>query len=166
MAHTSPYLFFLFSNCIYNSHIIKNENFLEYFMRILNSCVILKFQTVNPGRPPSQPHTFWLTAVRRDIRAALYFYSCELRWRSTECVLLLPCFNALTDIFAVINCCLRIPLIIYVHYSDKLQPTTTSKESVCRIICTGMPEGGSMTGASIPLSFQNGNNGDGGAFSS
>jgi len=58
MAHTSPYLFFLFSNCIYNSHIIKNENFLEYFMRILNSCVILKFQTVNPGRPPSQPHTF------------------------------------------------------------------------------------------------------------
>ena len=31
-------------------------------------------------------HTFWSTAIRRDMRAALYFCSCELRWRSTECV--------------------------------------------------------------------------------
>jgi len=38
MAHTSPYLFFLLSKCTYNSHIIKNENFLaKDFMRILNS---------------------------------------------------------------------------------------------------------------------------------
>jgi len=33
----------------------------------------------------------------------LYFCSCERRWCSTECVLL-PCFNALPDIFAVMNC--------------------------------------------------------------
>jgi len=28
-------------------------------MRILSYCVIDKFQTVNPGCPPSQPHTFY-----------------------------------------------------------------------------------------------------------
>ena len=28
-------------------------------------------------------HTFWLTAIRRGICAALYFCNCELRWRST-----------------------------------------------------------------------------------
>jgi len=72
-------------------------------MRILNSCVIYKFQTVNPECPPSQAHPFWSIAIRRDIRAALYFFSCELHWcRSIECVLL-PCFNALPDIFGVMN---------------------------------------------------------------
>jgi len=58
MAHTSPYPFFLFSNCAYNSHIIKNKNFLVFFKDIRNSCVIYKFQTVNPGCPPSPMHTF------------------------------------------------------------------------------------------------------------
>jgi len=57
-------------------------------MRILNLCAVGKFQTVNPGCPPSQSHTFWSTAIRQDIRVALYFCSCGLRWRSTECVLL------------------------------------------------------------------------------
>jgi len=103
IAHTSPYLFFLISNCTYNSHIIRQENFLAYFMCILNSCVIYKFETVNPGCPPSQQNTFCSTTIRWDIRAALYFCSCELPWRSTECVLL-PCFNALPDIFVVMNC--------------------------------------------------------------
>jgi len=37
------------------------------------------------------------------ICAGFYFWSCDLRWRSTEC-LLLPCFNALADVFAVTNC--------------------------------------------------------------
>jgi len=32
-------------------------------------------------------------------------------------------------------------MLIYVHYSDTLQPTT-SKESACRIICTVTPENG------------------------
>jgi len=58
-------------------------------MRILNYCVVYKFQTVNPWCPPSPVHAFWSTAVRRDIRAALCFRSGELRWRSTECVPLL-----------------------------------------------------------------------------
>jgi len=35
--------------------------------------------------------------------AALYSCSCELRWRSSRCVLL-PSFNELLDIFAVMNC--------------------------------------------------------------
>jgi len=43
-------------------------------------------------------------------------------------------------------------------------PTTTGKESACKIICTGTPEGGGMAGAFIPLSFQKGSNG--GDFSS
>jgi len=76
-------------------------------MRILDSCVIYKFQTVNPGCPPSQPHTLWSIAIRRDIRADLYFCSCEPRWRSIErCVLRLSPTLESAD--------------IYVHYSDTL----------------------------------------------
>ena len=58
MAHASLHLFFLLSNFTYNSHIMKNENFLAYFTRILNSCLVYKFQTVNPTCQPSQPHAF------------------------------------------------------------------------------------------------------------
>jgi len=58
MAHIRPYLFFLLSNCTYNIYIIKNEDLLVCFMRILNSCVDYKFQPVNPGCPPSLPHTY------------------------------------------------------------------------------------------------------------
>jgi len=79
MAHTNPYLFSLLSNCTHNSHIIKNENFLAYFVRILNLCEVCKFQTVNLGFPPSQAHTVWSTAIWHDIHAALYFCSCGLR---------------------------------------------------------------------------------------
>ena len=61
-------------------------------MRILNSCVVYRFQTVNPGCPPSQPHTFWLIAIRRDFRAALYFLSCELFWRSALSAFYTPLF--------------------------------------------------------------------------
>jgi len=58
MAHTSPYLFFLLSNCTYNGHKMKNENFLAYFMCILNSCVIGKCELStlgvhHPSRIPS-----------------------------------------------------------------------------------------------------------------
>ena len=35
--------------------------------------------------------------------SAVSFYSCKLRWRIDECVLL-SCFNAQPDIFAVMNC--------------------------------------------------------------
>jgi len=87
-AQTSPYLFCPSSSCTYNSHVIKTK----VFLRTLCSFSILvwfsKFQTVNPGFPPSLSHTFWSTAIRRDNRAALYFCSCELPWRSIECVLL------------------------------------------------------------------------------
>jgi len=63
--------------------------------------------------------------------AALYFCSCELRWPNTECVLL-PCFIALPDIFAVMNCsALALSAVFcsglltwsadnYVHYNDTL----------------------------------------------
>jgi len=109
------------------------------------------------GCLPSQPHAFWSTAIRRDIRVALYFCSCGLRWRSTECVLI-PCFNALAaDILQLWTALSKDTAdIIYVHYSDTLQLTTTSEESACRIICTGTPANGGMTGAFPPLSFENG----------
>jgi len=34
-------------------------------MRILHSCVVYKFQTVNPVWSPSPPHTFWSRAALR-----------------------------------------------------------------------------------------------------
>jgi len=72
-------------------------------MRILNSCVVYKFQTVNPRCPPSQPHTFLLDChSTRHSRNLVFLQNYELRSRSTECVLF-PCFNALPDIFAVMN---------------------------------------------------------------
>jgi len=58
MIHTSPYLFCPPSSFRYNSHTLKSVSVLAYFMRILNSCVVYKFQTVKPGCPPSQPYTF------------------------------------------------------------------------------------------------------------
>ena len=39
-THTTPYLFFPFSNFTFNSHKTRNENFLAYFVRILNFCVV------------------------------------------------------------------------------------------------------------------------------
>ena len=39
-AQASPYLFCPPGRCTYNSHIIKDESFLAYFMCILNSCVV------------------------------------------------------------------------------------------------------------------------------
>jgi len=101
-AHASPYLFFPPSSCTYNSH-IKKRKFscvLYAHSQLLCSLQILNCQ---PWVSAIPAHTFWSTAIRRDIRAALCFCSCELPWRSTECVLL-PRFNALPDIFADMNC--------------------------------------------------------------
>jgi len=52
-------------------------------------------------RQTVQPHIFY-ARLRRDISAASS-YSCKLLWRIDERVLL-HCFNALPDIFAVMNC--------------------------------------------------------------
>jgi len=126
-----------------------------------------KFQTVIPGCPPSPPHTFWSTAIRRDIRAALYFCSCELRWRSIECVLL-PCFNALGDIFAVMNCSVLAlsavfcfcPLTWRVLTNQFVFITVTHcnlqqrVKSACIIICIGTPENGGMAGDCPLCSFK------------
>ena len=46
-----------FSNFTFNSHITGNENFLTYFVRIISSYVVYKFQTVIPGCPTSPLHT-------------------------------------------------------------------------------------------------------------
>jgi len=67
------------SDRTYNSHIIKNESFLAYFMRILNSCVVQQVQTFNPRCPPSQSHTF----------------SAQLLFNETF---------AQSDVFAIVNC--------------------------------------------------------------
>jgi len=40
-------------------YITKSKHFLAYFMRILNSCSLVKFDLANQGlRQPVQPHTF------------------------------------------------------------------------------------------------------------
>jgi len=58
--------------------------------------ILKRFDLVNRGvRQPVQPHTFY---------ARLLVFDKKLLWRSDECVLL-PCFNAWPDIFAVMNCC-------------------------------------------------------------
>jgi len=49
------------------------------------------------------PSQHWVYFIALFECAALYFCSCELLWRSSGCVLL-PCFNAVPDIFAVTNC--------------------------------------------------------------
>ena len=47
-----------------------------------------------------------------------------------------PGCNALPGIFGSYELlCLKRPLIIYLHYSDTLQPTATSKEIACRYYC-------------------------------
>ena len=106
-AHTNPYLFFSLGNCTCNSHIIKYESFLAYFMRILNSCVVYKFQTVKPGCPPTQPHTFWCLidcySTRRSSSLVFLQLHTALTWHWV-CSTVLLCFNELPDIFAVINC--------------------------------------------------------------
>ena len=82
----------------------KIESFLAYFMRILNSCVVCRDSILHTGASQASAHFLCSTArIRQDI-SAVSFCSCKLRWRSDERVLL-PCFNAKPDIFAVMNCC-------------------------------------------------------------
>ena len=63
----------------YNSHIIKYENFLAYFMRILNSCVVSKFRT--------KPSVFAIAAAYLLSARQLFDETCTL-----------------PDAFAVVNC--------------------------------------------------------------
>ena len=218
-------------------------------MRILNSCVIYKLQTVNPGFPPSPPHTFWSTAIRRDIRAALYFavvncadaaFSAFFSPVLTRCRIFLQlwtvailewkkwgghCGAKEKSREANINvkycrpkviCCmgqsselereikqksggesggasqksggamaspgppLESPLVMnfsvlalsvlscfYLLTCRVLIISLCSLQwhmSACRIICTGTPENGGMTGALYLLLFQKAGNGGGGAF--
>jgi len=82
-------------------------------MCILHSCVVLQDSILQTGVCASRSsHTFLGLAarIRQDISAAS-FCSCKLLGRSDERVLL-PCFNAQTDIFAVMNCCI-VALIVF-----------------------------------------------------
>jgi len=63
-------------------------------------------QSCKPGCAPAGSATRFLCStarIRQGISAAS-FCSCKLLGRNDECILL-PCFNAQPDIFAVINCC-------------------------------------------------------------
>jgi len=73
-------------------------------MRILNSCVVHKFETVNPGYLSTIPAAYLLcsTAIQQDIHVGWCFCSCELPFSGVECVVL-HCFNAQAYIFAVVN---------------------------------------------------------------
>ena len=82
----------------------RNENFLAYFVRILNSCVVYKFQTVNPGCPtyptriPTDRLLFHKTFEQRCIFAVVnradvalsVFYSLVL----TRCTIFLQSWTA------------------------------------------------------------------------
>jgi len=77
----------------------------------------------------SSPATHFLCStarIRKDISAAWYFCSCKFLWRNDECVLL-PCFNAQPDIFAVMNCCF---VALSVFSSDILTCSADSLYSV------------------------------------
>jgi len=85
-AHTSSYLFCSPSSSTYHSHIIKIQKFSCAFSILV---WFSKFQIVNPGCPPSQPHAF-------------------------SARLLLDETFAQPDVFAVVNC----PVIVLnVFYS-------------------------------------------------
>jgi len=76
-AHTSGYLFcppVVVHSLYANSHIIKNENFLAYFMRILKSCVVQQVSNCHPWMS-AIPAAYLLCsiAIRRDVRADLSF---------------------------------------------------------------------------------------------
>jgi len=84
-------------------------------MRILNSCVVQQDSILQTGVCVSQtsPTLSVLQSaarIRQDISAAS-FCSCKLLWRSDERVLL-PCFNAQPDNFAVMNCCV-VPMSVF-----------------------------------------------------
>ena len=66
-----------------------------------------------------------ISRIRKDLSAAS-FCSCKLLWRSDECVLL-PCFNAEPDIFAVMNCCV---VALSVFSSDILTCSADSLYSI------------------------------------
>ena len=78
--------------------------------------------------------------MRQDSSAASFFRS-KLLWGIDQCVVL-PCFNAQPDIFAVMTCCVvalsafpPIPqlgaLMVYIQCNG-----THDKQSVCRRICS------------------------------
>jgi len=75
-------------------------------MRILNSFVVSKIRSCKPGCTLNSPAAHFLCSTARipQYISTASFWSYKLLWSSDECVLL-PCFNALLDIFAVTNCC-------------------------------------------------------------
>jgi len=132
------------SSCTYNNHIKKRKVscVLYAHSQILCSLQILNCQ---PWESPSPPHTFRSTAVRRDIRAALFF--AVVNCAEVALKVFYSPFLTRCRIFCSYELfCLKRPLILYVHYSNTLYPTTR-KDSACRIICTGTPENGGMVGA-------------------
>ena len=77
-----------------------------------------KIRFFKQGCAPACPAALFLCStacIRQDISAAS-FCNCKLLWRIDECVLL-PCFNAQPEIFAVVNCCM---VALGVFYSVSL----------------------------------------------
>jgi len=110
----------------------KIESFLAYFMRIPDSCVVWQVSILQTGVAPANPaaHLACSTArIRRDITAAS-FCSYRLLWHSDEFVLL-ACFNARSDIFAVMNGCV---VALSVFSSDVLAWSAECLYSVRRHI--------------------------------
>jgi len=77
-----------------------------------------KFRSCKLVCAPASPAALFLCStarIRQDISVDS-FCSCKLLWRNNECVLL-PCFNAQPDIFAVMNCC---DVVLCLFFSDSL----------------------------------------------
>jgi len=68
-------------------------------------CGLARFDIANHGvRQPVQPHTFYSRLLVFDKTLAQHHFAVRLLCRSEDKFVLLPWFNAQTDIFAVMNC--------------------------------------------------------------
>jgi len=150
------------SSCTYNSHIKKRKVscVLYAHSQLLCSLQILNCQSweSHPRRIHFDRLLFVETFEQPCVFAVVNYADVALN--AFYSPVLTPCrIFCSYELF-----CLRRPLVIYVHYSDTLYPTTR-KDNACRIICTGTPENGGMAGTLPPLPFQKGCNGGGGSFS-
>jgi len=93
--------------CCTSIHNKKSKVFLRTLWAFSILVQFSKIRSCKPGCAPASPAAHYLCStarIRQDISAAS-FCGCKLLGRSDECVLI-SCFNAQPDIFAVMNCCI------------------------------------------------------------
>ena len=104
----------------------------KIFLRTLSVFSILvyfsKIRSCKPGCAPASPAAHLQSSTARIWRdlSATWFCSCKLLWRCDECVSF-PCYNAQSDIFALVNCCV---VALNLFFSDSLTWSADSLYSV------------------------------------